>query len=354
VELARCAAPTIRGRSAYTVLGFAGYGIASSVVGVVAALLDLSLAERLVIVFGPPFAFLVTVMLATRRAGYERIVFYEVTSAAFALTGAVAACAGVRVGSVLDLVAVGIGYFLVFGRLGCFRVACCYGRPVRTRLGVRYWHAHVAVGFPELWRGRAILPVQLVEAAATLVLATVAMVLAFGDAGDGAAAYVVGYSVVRFSLEPLRGDRDRRYRRGLSEAQQMAVLSAATAAMLHPRAWTIAGAVLIALAVAVVVATHRGAAAQLLCAPHIHEVGDRHARMSRGHCEVTSAGLSISLHTLPDGRTDFVWSREAGLPERVARRLATLVDPEADVILGRIPNLVHVVSAPGPHLVQDA
>lgn len=343
VEFARCAAPTIRGSSAYTVLGFAGYGVASIVAGVLGALLGLSLADRMLVAFGPPLAFLAAVWFASRRAGYERIVFYEATIAAFTLTGGIAVCTGARIGSVLDVVAVGIGYFLVFGRLGCFRVACCHGRPTRTRLGVRYGQAHVAVGFPELWRGRAVVPVQLVEAVASLALATVAVALAFSEEGDGAATYVIGYSLMRFPLEFVRGDRDRRYWRGLSEAQRMAVLTAAAAVALHPRAWTLAGATLVALAAAAVVATHRCAATQLLRASHIHEVGDCHATMARGHSEVTSAGLSISRHMLPDGRTDFVWSREAGLSERDARRLAALIDPEADVVPGRVPNLVHVV-----------
>lgn len=345
VDLARCTAPTIRGRSAYTVLGFVGYGVASVIAGVLAGLLELPLVDRLIVELGPPLAFLATIWLAKRRAGYERIVFYEATAAAFAVTGVVVVGVGTHVGSVLDVVAAGIGYFLAFGRLGCFRVACCHGRPMNRRFGVRYGHAHVAVGFPELWRDRAIVPVQLIEAVASLALATVAIALMFGEAGDGAAAYVVGYSLVRFALERVRGDRDRRYWLGLSEAQRMAVLTAAVAALLHPRTWTLGGTSLVVLAAAAVVAMHRQAAEQLLRASHVHEVGDFHASMPRGHSEVTSAGLSISRHTLPDGRTDFVWSRESGLTEQDARRLASLLAPAAEVVLGRVPNLVHVVLA---------
>jgi hypothetical protein len=214
------------------------------------------------------------------------------------------------------------------------------------RFGVRYGHAHVAVGFPELWRDRAVMPVQLIEAAASLALATVAVALMFREAGDGAAAYVIGYGLVRFALERLRGDRDRRYWRGLSEAQRMAVFTAAAAALLHPRTWTLAGVALVALAAVAVVVTHRHTAAQLLRASHIHEVSDCHATMPHEHSEVTSADLLISRHTLPDGRTDFVWSREAGLTERDARCLAALLDPEAEVVPGRVPNLVHVIVVP--------
>jgi hypothetical protein len=62
----------------------------------------------------------------------------------------------------------------------------------------------------------------------------------------------------------------------------------------------------------------------------------------------TREGLAVTRHVLPDGRTDFVWSREAGLSVEDARRLARTIDARAEIIAGQMPGLIHVV-IPGSH-----
>ena len=104
-----------------------------------------------------------------------------------------------------------------FGRIGCFFYGCCYGKDS---------HAWCAVTFPvgsPSWfeHGRRLVPVlptQLFEAGALLILFAVLMAVWFcGRRGAGpetrdarhgqiAGLYLVGYAVIRFVIEYLRGD----------------------------------------------------------------------------------------------------------------------------------------------------
>ena len=68
LAVTRCARPVVRTTSTYTVLGFAGYGIASLVAAVLFVVWDLPLADRLVAAFAPPLAFLIVVKIARRSS----------------------------------------------------------------------------------------------------------------------------------------------------------------------------------------------------------------------------------------------------------------------------------------------
>ncbi|HEY6034607.1 MAG TPA: prolipoprotein diacylglyceryl transferase family protein, partial [Kofleriaceae bacterium] len=166
----------------------------------------------------------------------------------------------------LDLVVLGIGIFLVFGRLGCHSVACCHGTLGR---GVTYGPPHVAVGFFRRWSGRSLWPVQLAEAIASAVLVAVGLA-ASAEPGRAALVYAVGYAVVRFALELVRGDALRPYARGLSEAQWVAAATALAAFAWQPGVVTatIAG-VLVAASSVLVVQRHRR---ELVLPPHIAEL----------------------------------------------------------------------------------
>jgi hypothetical protein len=153
LDLTRCARPTLTRRaiSAYTILGFTGYGAANVVAAWLALRWELTLIERLVAFFVPPLAFIVVVTVATAIARRERIVFYQTTVTGISLVGVVGALLGVRAALLVDLAVLGTGVFLVFGRLGCFAVACCHGTLGH---GVTYGPQHVAAGFWRRWEGR--------------------------------------------------------------------------------------------------------------------------------------------------------------------------------------------------------
>ncbi|HEX8110216.1 MAG TPA: prolipoprotein diacylglyceryl transferase family protein, partial [Kofleriaceae bacterium] len=197
--LSRLARPTIRGVSTYTVLGFAGYAVASALGAALAIAWRLSLGDRLDALIAPPLAFLAVVHANRRYHGRERIVFYQTASAAVVSAAAVSFVLGGHPARVADVATAGIGAFLVFGRAGCFSVACCHGRPARH--GIAYGPAHVAVGFWSRWSGRTLWPVQLIEAAASGALVAIALAIGWDDPGAPALIYTIAYGCVRFALE---------------------------------------------------------------------------------------------------------------------------------------------------------
>lgn len=104
-----------------------------------------------------------------------------------------------------------------FGRIGCFFFGCCYGRRCDNAFAVHFpfrspaWHEQVNCGLlpPTAHESLGVLPTQLFEAAALLVLFTI-LVFSYrrwkGRNGLVTGLYMVGYALVRFPLEYLRGD----------------------------------------------------------------------------------------------------------------------------------------------------
>ncbi|MEZ4362097.1 MAG: hypothetical protein R3B48_18055 [Kofleriaceae bacterium] len=80
----------------------------------------------------PPAAFVLTSAAASAIKGREWLVLYHALFAALTSVTLVGFLVGADLRRVLDLSTLGIGAFLVFGRLGCFHVGCCHGRPLRT------------------------------------------------------------------------------------------------------------------------------------------------------------------------------------------------------------------------------
>jgi prolipoprotein diacylglyceryltransferase len=236
--------PRIGAWSTYTVVGLIGYAVAAAVVGVIGALAGATLLERALAIVVPPFGFWVAIAVEHRASGVERIVFYRTSIAAWLLALVTALALGARCGVVSDLVVLLVATFLAFGRVGCFNVACCHGRP--ARFGVIYTEHHAALGLPRRWIGVALVPVQLLESLASALLAVVVAVLVLRS-GAATAAFVVGYAVVRFGLEYLRGD-DRPRLASISEAQWIALLSSTIAAIASRSLMCATGPAVLALA----------------------------------------------------------------------------------------------------------
>ena len=342
--MTRCAVPVVRTASTYTILGFVGYGVASLGAALLFVAWHLPLVDRLIAAFAPPLALLAVVRTVSAIRGVERIVFYQVAATGVIVAGVVDRLAGTQPARVLDVVTLGIGVFLVFGRLGCFAVACCHGRP--ARLGVVYGAAHVDVGFWARWRGRRLWPTQLVESAASLALVVAGLVLGWNQPGRPAVIYIAGYAMIRFALELVRGDAARPQRLGLSEAQWIAPATVTACAIWQPGWPTFGAALALWLAAALLVA--RREARALLAPPHLHELDQRchDATRSQARAE-TSLGVSVSRHDLPDGRIDWVLScdRPTWSPA-AAHRLADLLWPHHALVAGRLPGVVHVLVDP--------
>jgi phosphatidylglycerol:prolipoprotein diacylglycerol transferase len=97
---------------------------------------------------------------------------------------------------------IALGYAIA--RVGCFMAGCCWGKPTTSRIGVRFSdQAHSLVGRPV---HQALLPTQLIESAASLLLLAFLLRLRERRAFDGQIllAYLAVYSVTRFAIEFLR------------------------------------------------------------------------------------------------------------------------------------------------------
>jgi phosphatidylglycerol---prolipoprotein diacylglyceryl transferase len=103
-----------------------------------------------------------------------------------------------RVGDVMAP-SVALGYF--FGRFGCLMNGCCYGRPTDLPWAIGFPYGHPV--FPE-----TVHPTQVYEAVASLAL-YLGLAWLFRRRtfqGQVFAAYLIGYSILRFNIEFFRGD----------------------------------------------------------------------------------------------------------------------------------------------------
>lgn len=244
----RCARPRLqlfgRSWSSFHVCGVSGLTVAVALgAGLVTWRADLSLSVLAAVVVASCATFLVLTFATKVVVGVEKLIYYHHEIAILLVAGLLLRLLGQPVVPYLDVTVLGVGMFLAWGRIGCLMVGCCHGRP--HRWGVCYGSEHVAEGFAPHLAGVRLFPIQLVESA--LVLVTVGwgtlLVWQGGQPGEALIFYVMGYGAARFALEFARGDADRPYLAGFSEAQwtSLAIMGVALAAGLRGdlplRAW---------------------------------------------------------------------------------------------------------------------
>lgn len=104
-----------------------------------------------------------------------------------------------------DLLATVVPLGHAFGRIGCFFYGCCYGRDSDAWCAVTF-----PAGSPSWYEHDrqlvSVLPTQLFEAAALLALFALLYFLYRRCRRYTTGVYLVGYAVIRFGLEYLRGD----------------------------------------------------------------------------------------------------------------------------------------------------
>ena len=88
---------------------------------------------------------------------------------------------------------IALGYSI--GRWGCFFNGCCYGKPTESICGVHFPHLPTAVH-----------PTQAYESAASLILFLLLVRMKPKFPGAIFFAYLIGYSIIRFFIDFLRGD----------------------------------------------------------------------------------------------------------------------------------------------------
>ena len=137
-----------------------------------------------------------------------------------------------------DLLAAVVPLGHAFGRVGCFFYGCCYGRDSDA------WCAVVFPAGSPSWyeHGRrmvGVLPTQLFEAAALLLLFAALMWLwrrPWRRPGLITGVYLIGYALIRFGIEYLRGD-PRAAVGPLSISQAISVGMVLVGAVFIERAW---------------------------------------------------------------------------------------------------------------------
>lgn len=125
---------------------------------------------------------------------------------------------GERKLALADMLSVALPLGHAFGRVGCFFYGCCYGRMSSSSLAVSFpyrspaWHEQLASGVITASARSAlpVLPTQLFEALALALLFAVLLAvylrLHASCAGFTSGLYLVGYAIIRYGIEFLRGD----------------------------------------------------------------------------------------------------------------------------------------------------
>lgn len=345
-------------RAAFKLCGGAGMACALGLGTWLAARGGLRLWVVAAVALSSVFSFFALAFATKIVAGAERLVYYHQQTGVLAT----AACALWALGQpalpYLDLVAVGVGAFLCCGRVGCLMVGCCYGRP--HRWGVRYGAEHAAEGFPDCYVGARLFPVQAFEAVWTLAVVAACCLAVVGGrpAGSALSLYFVAYAAGRFYMEFARGDAERPYLRGFSEAQwtslvlTTAVAAAEASGLLPPNRWHLAAPACLAASMLSVAAyrSRDGAWRHRLLHPrHVRELAETMRALTRGEAgardggvarggvvaqggepvrvECTSLGVLISRGGEGAGGADhYALSRRNGrMDEETARSLAELI-----------------------------
>jgi hypothetical protein len=223
-----------RALPAFQVCGAAGFAAGIALACALAPQRDLSVPVVVGMAVLTATGFFLLAMGTKVITGEESLTFYHHAVMTLVASAVAASLAGAPVVAHLDLAALGLGTFLACGRVGCLVVGCCHGRPWSH--GVRYGAEHAAEGFPEYLVGVRLFPLAAVEGAGVLVADVVFAVVWLSGAPHGTAlgGLAVTYACGRFVLEFARGDADRHFLAGFSEAQwsslAVTVIAAAAAA----------------------------------------------------------------------------------------------------------------------------
>jgi hypothetical protein len=300
--------------STFQLCGLVGLAAAAAVALGMCSARGLSLSVEIGIIVVSIAVFLALAFATKAITGAEALIYYHHEIAVLCAAAGVAALLGAPILGHLDATALGLGAFLALGRIGCLSAGCCHGRPAAR--GVRYGDAHVAAGFPGYLRGVTILPVQGLEAAAAAGLVLAGLVLVPDTPGAAFGFYVSGYAVIRFGLELLRGDPQRLYWHGLSEAQwtsllvALAITALAAAGLVPGLALHAICAGALVLAIPLAVRRPR----ELLDPRHVRELAARLPSPRPGAPRVTTTSLGVQVSVGMTGEVVHVTLSRRGRP----------------------------------------
>jgi hypothetical protein len=293
-------------------------------------------------------AFFALVMATKIITGEERIIYYHHEIAVMLMAALFLRINRQPLFPYLDITIIGIGTFLIFGRIGCLMMGCCHGRP--HRWGVRYSEEHAADGFPSYLVGVRLFPIQVVESFWVLCTVIVGTLFVWKGSPPGTALawYVITYDLGRFCFEFARGDADRPYWLGFSQPQWLSLFLtggvswAESAGILPLFRWHIVTFAALAVAMlAISLKRHFDSASgfQLLHPRHIRQLASAMRSMSAvEHATTgpdepmvvsmasTSLGIQISAGTV-DQKNERIYhyAISGGNPQLSARAARTLL-----------------------------
>jgi hypothetical protein len=291
---------------AYKVCGYIGLVCAIVLALSLTTHLGLSHLTTAGLILSSLSTFLLVAIVTTIIFSEERLVYYHHQIAIIAVSTFLLVLLRQPILPYLDITILGIGAFLVCGRVGCLMVGCCHGRP--SPWGICYRKEHVDAGFTPYYEGVRLFPVQAVESIGVLVIVIVGVVFVLipQPAGRALAWYVIAYGVGRVTIEFARGDPDRPYLYGLSEAQwtsvtlMSAVVWGEVAGILPFRLWHIIatmGLVLTLIAVALFRHLLGTGKHQILNPRHVRELAEAIDMISGTVSERTVVAVH---HTVPE------------------------------------------------------
>ncbi len=250
--------------------------------------------------------------------GREELVYYRHEIAILVVNLLVLWLINQPVLSFLDITLLGVGTFLAFGRVGCYNVGCCHGRPCTK--GVKYTQEHVDEGFPNYYIGIKIFPLPLVESFFVAITVVIGVWLFLSSLPKGTVLiwYTVFYGTVRFILEFFRGDPERPYFLGLSEAQWttwlliiLSVIGSLTGGLPYYLGQMIIAVIISMASIIIIVFNKNWKIYRLLNSAHIHQLAEglynltptKSSENSPVKIHRTNLGMSYSYGKIvvPDG-----------------------------------------------------
>ncbi len=256
------------------------------------------------IVLAAILIFLGLAMATKIITGKERLIYYHHEIAVMTGTALLLWLWHQPILPYLDATILGLGMFVVCGRIGCLMAGCCHGRPYRW--GVCYREEHATTVFTPYYVGMRLFPIQLVESlwVCCIVLVGSGLILSGSPPGTALAWYVVAYDIGRFCFEFVRGDSQRVYLVGFSEAQwtslilTVAAVCAELLGLLPLYMWHIGVMVCMLLAMILVTLSPRfrkSAKHQLLHPHHIREVAEVVEQLSKMAAEQNTSPADIYI-----------------------------------------------------------
>ena len=165
-------------------------------------------------------SFFIVAMIEKRICQAENIVYYHHEIGILVVSTLTLIALRVNVLSYLDITILCISLFNMISRFGCLFVGCCHGRP--SKFGIRYGHQHTKQGFPSYYENIVLFPVPLAESLSVGVIIVYCLYYMSRPQyvpGEILMIHFSVYGLIRFLLEFFRGDPERPYWLGVSEAQ---------------------------------------------------------------------------------------------------------------------------------------